>query len=186
VSDSSDSRACGTLAAAAGLTLFFVISSLLLSLVALLWCGFVLSHSDVNGKHAAGSGSDAASQAVLRRVSTHFHPRVFTLALLLSVDLMLAVLFWALGAHISLQTHIFVPYSNFMLSTSWGLLLAAWFVSLPVCWMLWKLVECARVEQASAADLVDGNVGTDLNQSQGSDDGIDLSEEDQQEARSVR
>ena len=190
VSWSSDVRACGTLAAAAGFTLFFAILSLLLSLVILLWGALVASHA-----HDKGVGLGKGGRAP----SLHFHPRLYTLTALLSSSLLFAVLFWSIGAHISLQTHIFVPYSEFSLGSSWIILLVCWLLSLPQLFFFWNVVEFSFVEEprppaemgddaaatAAGADGVGGSA--DLLNTTGSDEmGLDLPEEDQQEAYIVR
>ena len=195
VSWSSDVRTCGTLAAAAGFTLFFALLSLLLSLVILLWGALMASHA-----HDKGVGLGKGGRAP----SLHFHPRLYTLTALLSSSLLFAVLYWSLGAHISLQTHIFVPYSEFSLGSSWIILLVCWLLSLPQLFFFWNVVEFSFVEEprpttnaemgddttiaAAAAAGADGVGGSaDLLNTTGSDEmGLDLPEEDQQEAYIVR
>lgn len=164
----------------------------------LLWGALAASHAHDKGVGVGKGG---------RAPSIHFHPRLYTLTALLSSSLLFAVLFWSLGAHISLQTHIFVPYSDFSLGSSWIILLVCWLLSLPQLFFFWNVVEFSFVEEprstaatanaefggdatvaagTGGADGVGGGSG-DLLNTTGSDElGLDLPEEDQQEAYIVR
>lgn len=181
------------MAAAAGFTLLFSLISLLLSLVILLWGAMAASHAHASGVKRGG-----------KQPAMHFHPRLFTLTAILCVSLLYSVLFWALGAHISLRTGIFVPYSDFVLGTSWGMQLACFFFSIPLLWFFWNVVEFSYLSEsgaaagaskssaASRAPIDSRGVHLDINASQGSNgggedaSGLDLPEEDQQEAYVVR
>ena len=181
------------MAAAAGFTLLFSLLALLLSLVILLWGAMAASHAHASGAKRGG-----------KQPAMYFHPRLFTLTAILCVSLLYSVLFWALGAHISLRTGIFVPYSDFVLGSSWGMQLACFFFSIPLLWFFWNVVEfsylsdgntaaggATKPSAASRAPVDSRGVHLDINASQGSNGGedatgLDLPEEDQQEAYVVR
>lgn len=131
-----DAKACTVISAAGGLMLVYTILSVVLSL--LLFMG---------GTIATASARREKTPDGRYKPPPTFSPYLFSLSRGLTLSLTCSLLMWALGGHVSLQTGVWLPQGagTWSLGLSWRLLCAGWFLSLPMLWLFWHVVEYAPV-----------------------------------------